>query len=298
VPKNDKPLRVEASYISIDFFRRLVIGMMAFLMSYFLLILFYAYLWFQLKFGFSTNVIYVLLVPALTPAMIVFLSERILKKMASKWSYSEFLFLQNISVTVLTVTVSYFTVFLLVSLYLWLHRFSLPLWAIVLSFAMLLAALIAISFNNFYSLKGNAIIKFLTIIEELDRLDKADFEEFLLGARYIGKIASKSNIEIQPYSICLGLSLTCIKSKKEAKADLRDLVKWIKNPRQSANFNKFTAIIKKYTDAAKAAADSGITEKHHWSFERATTLLNVLIVPLAATTLVLLVPELIKTFSH
>jgi hypothetical protein len=291
VPKNDKPLRVEASYISIDYFRRLVTGAMAFGVSYLLLGLCYVYLWQQFRFAFSTYVLYIFLIPAFTPCIIILLSERILKRMANKWSYSEFFSLQKISAIVLSVAIIYFTVFLF---FFFAHLFPLRQWAIVLSFVMLLAALIAISFNGFYSLKGQAIMHFLTFVEELNDPDKAHFEELLLGAKYVGKIASKNNMEIQPYSVCLGLSLACIKNKKEAKADLRDLVKWIENPRIDANFNKFAAIIKKYTDAAKTAADYGIREKRHWSFERTTTLLNVLIVPFAITTLVLLIPELVK----
>ncbi len=217
-------------------------------------------------------------------------AENILKGFASRWDYAKyFQFSKFLQVVAGCATITAFYVFLNIN--------SPEL--LVVKYEVLLLALIVImtaySFLDFYNVEGKAVLTFLSFLSGYKKNPKyANFEKILEGSKHIGKVARKRNMEINPYSLSLGLSCACMQNKKCLKDDLLGLISWVEHPRTGISLENFKNTIKKYGLIALEFNENGITEKKHYSIEQVISLVNILVIPFAVVVLTVILPELIK----
>jgi hypothetical protein len=150
---------------------------------------------------------------------------------------------------------------------------------------------------DFYNLVGEAVLRIKVFLCEFEsKADDADFERLLLAFKKTSKIAKVYNMEISPYSLSLGMTISFLENKDEVRKDFNDLIEWIEFSTKAENFLKFKDIVKRYNSVAEESKKDGISERHHWDFEKLVTVLGVIIVPLVVTVMAIVIPKLIDMF--
>ena len=295
---SNNQIEVKAEYISIDFTRRVLTAVTTWGISFLLIIIGLFYL--ALQFSPNLPIDFVVIPAGILSAVVSILpmlSQRILKNKTKKWTFKDFEKLD------INVNLVYMVTFLILILYVFANFYlannviweSISLFIGLLAATALLILLVSSSFQGFYTLKAKTTLSFLKFLRDYGKdSNLADFSLLLFASKNVNKIVKDSNMEIDPYKLCLGLSIGCIQNKQETLIDILDFSKWAQDPRNDHNFRKFRQAIFKYNNLSLDASDCGITEKEHWSFERKSTVLGVLIVPFAVSLIAVLLPKLIE----
>jgi len=233
------------------------------------------------------------IVTALPPSLAILFLERILKRLCKTWKYSRFRFVQRFFRTLAFETIAYCVGFFIVN---WKYG-PLPSWTSFLTLALLGVLLVSVVLMDFYNYIGEGVLSLLTFVEEFkSEPDNADFGKLLFCAKRISKIAKLYNMEISPYSLSLGMTVSFIENNEVTQKDFGDMVEWIQCSTNEENFKKFRKLVKKFNSIAKKSSKDGIMEKHHWSFETMITLLSVVVIPIAVAIIAIIVPKLLEKY--
>lgn len=166
------------------------------------------------------------------------------------------------------------------------------------AYAAILSAVVLSSFIGFYNPNAKASLNISWFIENYQvDTNEVDFTHILSASQNLSKVAQYSNMEIDPYQLCLGLSISCIQNWEDTKNDLQDLSLWAQKPRDGYAFKKFKQNIVKYSYIASDASECGISEKSHLSLDKKTTILGALIIPFAVTLIAVLLPKLFEILA-
>jgi hypothetical protein len=173
----------------------------------------------------------------------------------------------------------------------------LPWWTLILTLAFLGILLMSMILADFFNDIGKSVLSLLTFVEDFKReSDNADFGKLLFGAKRINNIAKFYNMEISPYLLSLGMTVSFIENNEVTQKDVGDLIEWIECPTNKENYKKFRRLVKKLYSIAKKTSKDGITEKHHWSFESMVTLLSAVVIPMAISIIAIIVPRLVEKY--
>jgi len=282
-------IRVKTSYIYISLLARVLYSALVFFSSWILFVVFYASL--------ALSPILVLIFAILTAiplALLVIFLERILKGLCGRWDYSKFLFIQRFGRTTVLLT---FFVLCSTIVFSYFYPNQLPLWAGLLILVSMIMMMFGVVLLDFYTTAGEAALCLRVFLWEFDRkAEETDFERLLWASKKIARIAMHYNMEISPYSFSLGMTISFLKNRDATRKDFDFLIKWIEVSTQTEHFQTFKTLVKKYNSIAKKSAKEGISEKHHWTFERMVNLLGFVIVPLAITVMAIIIPKLLEMF--
>jgi len=209
--------------------------------------------------------------------------------------YSRFRFLQRLFRTLIFETIAYFIAFFYFS---WLYG-PLPLWTSFLTLALLGVLLVSIILSDMFSYLGEGILSIMAFEEDFkNEPSKADFGKILFAAKKASQIAKSYNLEVSPYALSLGMTLSFIENSEMTQKDFGDLMGWMQDPTTEANFKRFRKLVKKFNSVVKKSSKDGLTEKHHWSFESKIELLGAAVIPFAVTILAIVLPKLIELLSR
>lgn len=287
---------MKPSYIEITLSLRLILGIPLFLISWLLFLLLYVYLVVEYQISWLGEVIIPLsIVTAIMPSLAFILSERILKRLSKTWMYSRFLFLQHLFGTLTFETIAYFIAFFYFA---WRYG-PLPLWTLLLTLALLGVLIASVALSDVFSYSGGGILSIMAFEEDFkSEPNEADFGKILFAAKRISQIAKSYNIEVSPYALSLGMTLSFIEKSEIAQKDFDDLMGWMEKPATEANFKRFRELVKKFISVAKESSKDGLTEKHHWPIESKIAFLGAAIIPISVTVLAIVLPKLIELLSQ
>ena len=165
----------------------------------------------------------------------------------------------------------------------------LPLWISLLTLALMGILGSSVPFWDFYSCVGDAVLSLRVFIQEFKiKSEDARFDRLLFSAKRIREIAKSYNMEISPYSLALGMTVSFIENNEVTQRRCQDMIKWVEYSTDRENFREFRRIVKKFNAVALKASKNGIVEKHHWSFESKIALLSAVIIPFAGTILAII----------
>lgn len=163
--------------------------------------------------------------------------------------------------------------------------------------ALLGVLLASVVMADFFSVVGDAVLSLLSFTEDFKtEFERADFSKLLFGAKRISEIAKAYNLNVSPYSLSLGMTISFAEKNEETRKNFEELIEWIENPTKEENFKKFRKLVRKFNSVAKKSCRDGITEKHHWSFESEIALLSAVVIPIAITIIAIVVPKLIEKY--
>jgi hypothetical protein len=150
-----------------------------------------------------------------------------------------------------------------------------------------------------FSYLGEGILSIMAFEEDFkNEPSKADFGKILFAAKKASQIAKSYNLEVSPYALSLGMTLSFIENSEMTQKDFGDLMGWMQDPTTEANFKRFRKLVKKFNSVVKKSSKDGLTEKHHWSFESKIELLGAAVIPFAVTILAIVLPKLIELLSR
>lgn len=231
-------------------------------------------------------------VTALIPSLTVLSLERILKRLCTKWKYSKFHFVQLFSKA--TFLMSEFCVVGIYAITL-LYPQQILVWIFLLLFVLMAIMFFSLPLTDFFSTEGEAVLCFRTFLWEFEKESNyANFGKLFLASKKISQIAKVCNMQVSPYSLSLGMTISFLENKLATRKDLEDLIEWIEVSTETKNFENFKEIVKRYCAVAEDSAKHGIMEKSHWTFERFVALLGNIVIPLAVAGMVIVVPKLIE----
>ena len=283
---------MKPSYIYVPLFARIIFGVLAFLLLSMLFIFFYVFLAEAL----TISSLYVFVLPlsvatALPFSLILVLIERILKRLCKRWDYSHFRFVELFFWTLFVGIMCYFVGILI------LNQFvkEMPLWVIILNLILLVIVLYTPPLLNFFDTVGIGVLYFKTFLRDFKKKsDDADFGKLVLGAKKISKIAQYYNMQISPYSLALGMTISFLEKEEATRKDFNDLIEWIENSTKKENFKKFRKLVKKYNSIAEKSAKEGIKERYGWTAERIAPYLGAIVTPIVVATIIHVVPKLLE----
>jgi len=178
----------------------------------------------------------------------------------------------------------------------WLYG-PLPEWTGFLSLALMLVLLFSGLTADFYNYVGEGVLSLATFMEEFkNESDEANFGKLLLGAKRINKIAKYYNMQISPYPLSLGMTISFIENGETTQKYIRDIIEWLECPTKQKNFKEFRKLVKKFNSIAKKSSKDGIMEKHHWSFESIVTVLSAIVIPVAIAIIAIVIPKLLEVY--
>jgi hypothetical protein len=293
-------IEMKTAYISIDLYRRLLIAVTVCIISF--LTIFIGSFFLVLFFGINYTIellVAISFFPSVVLCSLPLLSQWILRKKTLTWNFINFYDFETKTSQILTISFSLPIIYIIANFFysenaIWK---SISLFIGLIAAVSLLVFLILSAFQGFYTLRAKVFLglsKFL--MDYKKNSNSVDFTALLFASKRLSKIAQDSNMEIDPYKLCLGLSIGCIQNNHDTENDIQDLAKWAQEPRNDIKFLKFKKNIVKYTNLALDASDCGITEKSHWTFERKTAVIGALIIPVIASLLAIIIPKLLETF--
>jgi hypothetical protein len=291
-------IEVKSDYISIDFTRRFLTAITVCIISFLLILIGLVFL--TINFDIPVGFLAILsIVPSIALGYLPFSSQKILRSKALKWSYKDFKEFEIKLVQILALTFAVPIIYVIMN-----HNYandslwtSVSLYFGLIAASSLLVFLILSTFQGFYTLRAKVTLGLLNFLHTYKQnSDLTDFTALIFASKRISKIAQDSNMEIDQYKLCLGLSIGCIQNHLDAEKDIVDFARWAQEPRNSLNFLKFRQNIVKYTNLALDASDCGITERSHWTFEKKTAIIGALIVPVVVSLLAIIIPKLLEIF--
>jgi len=235
---------------------------------------------------------YLSLIPSVILTIPLVLAERFLKRRCSNWQYSDFRKLRKIAVAFTLVSFFIIAVFVFSSA---IHA-TLPFWSLFLFLGCLLMLTYSTLFWDFFSLLGTTALSLKSILKDFGKIsNETVFPKLLSGAKGICDIAELYNMQISAYTLALGLSSSIVENKDKTKDDIAKLIDWIENPREKQLFSEFRRIVKENKESAENLAREGITEKSHWTYERAIEICKVIVVPIMVVVIAYIVaPKILE----
>lgn len=287
-------IQVKPSYIHVSVPLRILYTIPFFFLTWVFFLALYSYLGEEYKIAWLTSIaLPFAVISASLPSLALLLSDWILRRLCKKWKYSRFSFIQRLFRCLIFETMAYFAGYLYLS---WQYG-QLPLWTSFITLALLGVLLASVVMADFFSEVGDGVLSLLTFTEDFKtESERADFSKLLLGAKRISEIAKSYNLNVSPYSLSLGMSISFAEKNEETQKDVGELIEWIQSPTKEENFKKFRKLVRKFNSIAKESSKEGITEKHHWSFESKIALLSAVVIPIAITIIAIVVPKLIEKY--
>lgn len=213
--------------------------------------------------------------------------DRILKGACKHWKYADFARAQKRGRFLIIIGLTYTVPFLFGN---YVLRIQFPLWVDLEVLVAAIPMLFGVLLIDFYSPIGTAVLKLrLFLLEAEKESEGADihrsYGKLLLAFRKVNEIAKEYNMEVSPYALSLGMTISFLEDEGITRIQINDLIKWIEAPAKTENFKKFKKIVKNYSYIAELSTMEGISQKHYWYLEKRVELiaLATLVATLAPT---------------